>query len=120
MLITGKTNLRIILRKKDFGRVKEIILADSTYNISTKEIAEKAGISIHYLTHLFKKLTGITVTDYKNQLKLSMAKRLLIDTDEKLSDIATACGFCSSSYLSEIFMRYEKLSPSQYREYLQK
>lgn len=101
-------------------RVKEILQENFASNISAKEIADKLGISLYYMTHLFKKLTGITVTDYKNQLKLSNAKKMLILTEDSLTDIAIACGFCSSSYFSEVFMRYEKISPSRYREYLKK
>lgn len=98
--------------------VKEIINTSYATDISAKEIADKLGISLYYMTHLFKQFTGITITDYKNQLKLSMAKKMLISTEHSLTDIAQACGFCSSSYFSEVFMRYERVSPSDYRKYL--
>lgn len=82
---------------------------------STADIAEAVCISRYYMCHLFKKETGITVVDYKNELKLTRSKEMLICTDDKIADIAYACGFGSASYFSKIFSETEHISPSQYR-----
>jgi len=99
-------------------RVKEIISEDFSVDVSTSEVAEKIGISLHYMCHLFKKETGITVTEYKNSAKIAEAKRLLVTTDEKITDIAMKCGYGSVSYFTKIFSASEKVSPVQYRKLL--
>ena len=70
------------------------------------------------MCHLFKKVTGITITDYRNELKIARAKDMLVNTDEKLIDIAFKCGFGSSSYFTKVFTNAEKISPSKYRKLL--
>ncbi|MBQ8758181.1 MAG: exo-alpha-sialidase, partial [Clostridia bacterium] len=100
------------------ARVKEIISESIGEDISTSEIADKIGISLHYMCHLFKKSTGITVTEYKNSVKIAEAKRILVTTDEKITDIAMKCGFGSVSYFCKIFIASEKVSPAQYRKLL--
>ena len=99
-------------------RVKEIIAENLSEDVSTSVIADKIGISLHYMCHLFKKETGITVTEYKNSVKIAEAKRLLVTTCDKITDISMKCGYGSVSYFTKIFTASEKVSPAQYRRLL--
>ena len=101
-------------------KIKKVVKDTLADEVSLSDIADKVGISRYYMCHLFKKVTGITVTDYKNELKLTKAKDMLLHTDKKVSDIAYECGFGSSSYFSKIFSESEHILPSQYRELLGK
>ena len=101
-------------------RVKNIIRDDIADELSVRAIAEKLGISMYYISHLFKKATGITIVDYKKELKITRAKNFLVNTDKKISQIAQECGFGSDSYFSKVFMASENLSPTQYREFAKK
>lgn len=95
--------------------IKETIDSDACADVSTKEFADKYKISHYYLLHQFKRSMGVTVTDYKNELKLKYAKSLLLETQESVTDIAQKSGFGSSSYFSKIFRKYTGVSPSEYR-----
>ena len=97
--------------------IKNIILK-SENDISVSDIAAKLSYSVHYMMHHFKKITGITINNYKNEIRMTKAKKLLIESDISITDIAQMCGFCSSSYFSEAFMNSEKVSPSEYRKLL--
>lgn len=101
-------------------RIKNVVKEGIADDLSVSDIAAKVGISRYYMCHAFKKTTGITVTDYKNELKLTKAKEMLLHTDDKIADIAYACGFGSSSYFSKIFYASEHVLPSQYRDELGK
>jgi AraC-like DNA-binding protein len=98
--------------------VKKVIENEQADSVS--EIAEKVGVSRFYLQHVFKKNTGTTITEYKNSVRLTKAKLLLVTTDESITDIALKCGFETSSYFSEVFKASEQISPSKYRELLKK
>ncbi len=98
-------------------RIKGIIQSDLTDAQSVRTIAETLGMSMYYMCHLFKKTTGITIGDYKKELKITKAKGFLVNTDKKISEIAQECGFGSDSYFSKVFMASEKLSPTQYRDF---
>lgn len=98
--------------------VKDIIINNLELDLSVKEIAKKMGISVYYMQHQFKKMTKVTITDYKNALKLAHAKEMLVHSQKSITDIAQDCGFCSSSYFSEMFLQHEHISPSEYRKLL--
>lgn len=98
-------------------KVKTYIEQTLTEEFSLKTLAEKINISRYYLVHLFKTETGTTVIEYRNELKITKAKLMLINTDKTISEIALACGFCSAAYFTEIFSKSEKITPTEYRKY---
>lgn len=101
-------------------RVKKFIEDNIEENISVDMIADYMNMSMYYLCHIFKKETKITLTAYKNYIKTERAKNLLKNSDMKIVDIASKCGFESGSYFSETFIKNEKISPSAYRELMRK
>lgn len=98
-------------------RVKLYIEETLAENLSVGEIAEHIGISRYYLSHLFKPVTGTTVVEYRNELRLTKAKLMLINSDCSISDIAQSVVFCSASYFTEVFVKSETVSPTEYRKY---
>ncbi len=96
--------------------IKDFIEMNMSEDVSICDMAKKIGISMHYMCHLFKRTTGITIGDYKKELKITHAKKLLINTDKKISEITGLCGFGSDSYFSKVFKESEGVSPSTYRE----
>ncbi len=97
-------------------RIKTIVEENVTEEMSIKSIAKQVGMSYNYMSYLFKKVTGITVGEYRNELKITMAKKMMIKTDKSISDIAINCGFSSSSYFSERFLEAEGMTPTSYRK----
>ena len=97
-------------------RAKKIIEESVTDDLSVTEIADRLNMSVHYLCHMFKAETGITPIDYRNSLKLIKAKKLLVSTDKKISEIAFECGYGSASYFSKMFSKSEGVTPSEYRK----
>lgn len=99
-------------------RVKEFIRENQDRDCSVKEIARRLGVSAHYMMHRFSLVTGMTVTNYKNEIKLEKAKKMLVETQLSVSDIAMECWFDNSSYFSEVFKQFEHVSPTEYRTIL--
>ena len=97
--------------------VKEYIEAHLSEDVTVSELAESINISVYYLSHLFKKTTGTSIIEYRNELRLTRAKLMLIDTTMSITDIAQALGFCSSAYFSEVFSKSEKIPPNEFRKY---
>jgi AraC-like DNA-binding protein len=96
-------------------RVSDYIKAHLSEEITVSQIAEKMHISVYYLSHVFKDTTGTTIIEYRNELRLTRSKQLLIETDLSISEIAQDVGFGTASYFTEIFSRSEKISPVKYR-----
>ncbi len=87
-------------------------------NITVDDIAKYCGYSRFYVSKVFKEVTGKTLVDFINCLKIDKAKSLLKNSTYGMSEIAVRCGFASQSYFSNVFKRYEKLSPFEYRAML--
>lgn len=98
----------------------EYIETHLTETVSVVQIAETLSCNIHYLLHVLKYTTNITVEEYQNELRLTRIKQLLLNTDDSIDTIAHKTGFANSANLSEIFLESEKLSPDQYRTLHQK
>ena len=97
------------------SRIKAILSESYTEDISSEELARRLGISLYYMIHLFKAETGITIGAYRRSLKLTAAKKLLLKSDKKISDIALDCGYVDANYFSRVFTENEGISPTEYR-----
>jgi len=98
-------------------RITEYINNNLNEDMSINNIAKEMNISVYYLSHLFKQVTGISILEYRNELRLTKAKQMLIESRFSVSEIAMQCGFCNASYFAEVFSRSEKISPSQFRKF---
>ncbi|RFC63774.1 GlxA family transcriptional regulator [Fulvimarina endophytica] len=83
--------------------------------LSIAEIADRIGLSRRSLETAFCRLTGRGPGAFYAGLRLHAARRLVVDTDIPLSEVAVRTGFSSMSALSRSFKREFRLSPSETR-----
>lgn len=96
-------------------KIRRIVCEHFNENISTKYIAKKVYMSESYLSYLFKKETGDTITGYIDKTRLKKAKDLLNETSMSIKEISFEVGYQDQNYFSRIFRKYESLSPTDYR-----
>lgn len=96
--------------------VKRMITENISVEISRDELAKAVYMSPDYLTKLFKKETGMSLSDYIIQKRISLAKQLLATTDLSIVEISQRTGFSYSSYFVRIFKKKTDMTPQQYRE----
>lgn len=84
--------------------------------ITLQQLADKAHFSENYLSAQIKKRTGMTYAGFLMHLRMERASTLLLQTDQKVVDIAGQCGIHDSSYFNRVFRRQFNLSPEQYRK----
>ena len=86
-------------------------------SLSLESVAAAVHVNKNYLSDLFSKRMGMTLTDYRNKLRLDYAKRLLLSRQEEssINDVALDSGFESNSQFSKVFKRATGMSPQQYR-----
>lgn len=91
--------------------------ADEMYctNISLKELAVTCQKNEKYLGRLFKKEMGIGFNEYCTQLRLHKAEKRLLQSDDKIIDIAFDCGFNTISYFNRVFKKKHGMPPKTYR-----
>ena len=82
-------------------------------NISIATIAEHLCVSEGHLSHVFKKQTGMTVTNYLTKTRIDAAMALLQTGRVKVYEAATAVGYKDVTYFSATFKKLRGLSPSE-------
>ncbi len=83
--------------------------------ITRDEVARAAGVSPGHLSELMKDRTGRSFVDLLRELRVEKACQRLAQTEDTLSDIALACGFCDQSYFTHVFREARGMTPRQYR-----
>ena len=63
---------------------------------------------------------GRSIAEEITRLRLSRAKRRMVETDTPFKTVAIESGFRNANHFSKVFTRVEGLTPSQYREARQK
>jgi len=84
-------------------------------NITLNEVAEHVHLTPAYFSTQFKQATGSSFKEYVNMIRVEESKRLLLNTDYSIMDIALSTGFEDQSYFTKIFKKYTGLTPRQYR-----
>ncbi|MBQ4052283.1 MAG: helix-turn-helix domain-containing protein [Clostridia bacterium] len=92
------------------------IEADLSGDLSLSTLAATQNISAAYLSTLFKKETGKTVTDYVNSRRMQYASHLLTTTRLQIQTIALHCGILDVQYFSKVFKKYTGKTPKEFRE----
>lgn len=90
--------------------------ADLSGDLSLRALSAYQGISSSYLSALFKKETGQTITDYVNQRRVQYAIQLLSTTKLQIQTIAQNCGISDVNYFSKIFKKYTQKTPKEFRK----
>ena len=85
------------------------------YDIDSADIAHSADIHPKYAMSVFKRSTGMTLSEYVNLLRLSYAQAMLMKDEANILRIAMESGFCSLSAFNKSFVKLTGKSPSRFR-----
>ena len=97
------------------NRVIDHLRGNLDRQVKLEELAKVAGFSEFHFHRIFGAVSGETLNNFTNRLRLEKAARLLRYSSQNLTDIALACGFSSSATFSRAFRSGYDTSPSQFR-----
>lgn len=92
------------------------INVDLSADLSLKSLAGQLNVNASYLSTLFKKETGMTLTEYVNNRRIKHARKLLRGTSLPVKNISLQCGISDIYYFSRMFKRITGVTPRAYRE----
>ncbi len=98
-----------------FNKAKAYLKSNYSRDISLEDAANHVYLSPSYFCRLFKQCVGQTFKDYLTQLRLTEAKRLMLQPGLSIQDIAKNVGYQDARYFSYVFKKHEGLSPSNYQ-----
>ena len=84
-------------------------------SISVEQLANQANICKRECQRDFKKVLGLTPTQYFEQYRLAMSLRLLTESSCSIIEIADQCGFQSPSYFTKLFREKYGVTPTAFR-----
>ncbi|CAM4106387.1 AraC family transcriptional regulator [Paenibacillus alkaliterrae] len=84
--------------------------------LGLSQLAKLASVTPAHFSRVFKKLTGLNVTEYVTTKRIIRAKELLIETDTNIADIAERCGFESLPHFHRMFKKLTGITPAHYKK----
>jgi two-component system response regulator YesN len=87
----------------------------SNKEITVKQLADHVHLAPTYLSSLFKKETGKTISEYLTEIRIEKSAELLIQPQAKLFEVADQSGYYDANYFSKVFKKIKGMTPSQFR-----
>ena len=97
------------------ANAKEFVRAHVEEPITLGQVVQHVHISRFYFCKLFKKATGMTLTEYVTRVRVEKAKEFLADPARRISEVAFAAGFGSIPRFNNVFKYHVGMPPTEYR-----
>ncbi|WP_317334855.1 AraC family transcriptional regulator [Streptococcus orisratti] len=101
---------------KHIAACKDYIYCHIKERITVEQMAMEYGVSPSYLSRLFKKEVGVSVSSYVRGKKMEVAKDLLKFSDYSMIEIANHLSFSSQSHFIQQFKETVGITPKKYRD----
>jgi len=105
----NKKNQRVIEDTKEF------IYNNIGNDITRDDVSAHVFLNPDYLSRIFKKDTGYSISEYILKTRISVACDLLLKTQLSISKIAASCGYTHMAHFSKMFKKEVGLTPVEYR-----
>ena len=113
----------LITRESTVGQCLEVALARTRREIEVgalngvtfEELTESSGMSQKILRRRYANAFGETPTEQLRRIRIEAAKKLLMEGESSMVEIATACGFASQGAFYNFFVRHTGLPPSEFK-----
>ncbi|QJD81907.1 helix-turn-helix domain-containing protein [Cohnella herbarum] len=96
--------------------VNDYIEANLGGDLSLNRLADVVHLTPTYLSKLYGKSTGGSLSDYIYRERLAKAKRLLMESDLRIADVGVRVGYWTPSYFTRFFRKMTGMSPQEFRD----
>lgn len=103
----------------EFIKIKKCVgdyYSDANFSVSV--VSQETGISERQIGKVIKSKTNGNFKNYLNKIRLEEAKRLLVKTDRRVTEISYLVGYNYPSHFNRLFFEYYGTSPTQLRKEL--
>ncbi len=102
-------------QRKAVTRAMRLLSSTHTNRVSVAALSRHLGYSPWHLCRLFRRISGRTITDFRERARLARAlRRLRENPDTDLTCLALELGYCSHSHFTSAFKRNIGLTPSSF------
>ncbi len=104
-------------QNNDLQRITDFIASNyANPDFSVEQLAKGAGVSTSRIPTMLKKHFSMNFKQYLNTVRITEAKRLLLETDHQIVTIAHSVGYNNIPHFNRTFKQVTELSPKKYRE----
>ncbi len=103
------------IRNEHIIKIFKYIEKNINQRISLEDVSRDVNLAKEYVSSLFKKETGKTITEYINERKMTIAKSIIENDNLSLKKVAESLGYDNYSYFSRVFKKYYSISPIKRR-----
>ncbi|MEO1613208.1 MAG: helix-turn-helix domain-containing protein, partial [Pseudomonadota bacterium] len=96
-------NSRIGVRNTRLAKAVELFESELDEPMSTRDVAERVGLSPRQLERLFDRYLSTSPKKYRMEMRLNRARELLRQTEMSVIEVALASGFTSPSHFSKCY-----------------
>jgi AraC-like DNA-binding protein len=102
--------------EKRISEARIFILENLNTKISQEEIARQVGLGYSLYRKKFREITGFSPASYQMQMRLNIARHLLLSSAKSVKEISANLGYESTDYFCKYFKQKTGMTPSEYRE----
>ncbi|WP_170311510.1 AraC family transcriptional regulator [Vallitalea okinawensis] len=95
--------------------VLKIIEEGYMKDLSLTELSERMGVTVPYLSKLFKEEMKVNFKEYLTVYKIEKSKQLLLHSSNTIQEVAELVGYNNSLQFTRMFKKYEHITPAAYR-----
>ncbi|MBR2988471.1 MAG: helix-turn-helix transcriptional regulator, partial [Clostridia bacterium] len=116
----------IVITMRKIGQLKQsddateyivnLVKEDCAHPPSLSAVADKLGYSVPHLCTKFKKTVGMGFREFVSTVRIDEARRLLANTDKKITEIAELVGYTDVAFFYSTFKKHAGVSPSVFRK----
>ena len=110
------SNVQPTYKSRRIEKVMEYMRQNFDKSIDLSDVSKIANMTEVSFSRFMKTQTGIGFIDSLLDIRLAHASRLLIDTNQPISEIAYNCGFNNISNFNRLFKKKKGCTPKQLRE----
>lgn len=105
-----------ISEKEWIDQIKHYLQNNFDKKLTLNTIAEDCHGSPYYLQRTFKENVKKTPLSYLSDIRINYAKKLLLETNLTINNIAIKSGFSSDTYFMTFFKNQIGITPTEFRE----
>jgi AraC family transcriptional regulator len=103
------------LTRIQLNRAIEFMEENLDKRLGLIDVARAVGLSATHFARCFKQSTGSAPHQYLMRCRVERARRLLVETENAIAQIAFTCGFAHQEHLTRVFRRLSGKTPARFR-----
>lgn len=114
----NRETIEVLIPYKVENIKKVLLFIQDNYQkkLTVSQLADLLGMNNQYFCRYFKKITGKTLFEYINKLRIDKATELLLKTNIKILNIALECGYENLAYFNKQFKTLKQMTPQEFRK----